>query len=181
MRSADARQSTLFSMVLTEDRVPRTHPLREIREAAAAVVAGMRWKLDAAYPPGGKTVAAPEEVLRALLLWGLYGIPSERRLMEELDYNLLYRWFVGLQLDDPMWSRQAFMDHRKRLAGAGLISEFMRGVLSRLPARVLGNPHFTPNRPLLEAWAGQQRWDEAGAPKAKPTAGRRRRAAAEAE
>lgn len=159
MRSADARQSSLFTIISVEDRVPRSHPLRAVREAAAAVVGDLRWKLDRLYPPGGKTVAAPEEVLRALLLWALYGIPSERRLMEELDYNLLYRWFVGLQIDDPMWSRQAFMDHRKRLAGSGVIGEFIRGVLARLSDRVLGNPHFTPNRPLLEAWAGQQRLD----------------------
>lgn len=163
MRTADARQSSLFAMVQIEDRVPRSHPLRQVRTAACEAATELRGRIDALYPPGGTTVAAPEEVLRGLLLWGLYGIPSERRLMEELDYNLLYRWFVGLQLDDRLWSRQAFADHRKRLGKAGLVGEFVRRTLARLPGRVLANPHFTPNRPLLEAWAGQLRWDAAPA------------------
>jgi transposase len=161
MRTADARQSSLFSTLQIEDRIPRTHPLRQVRSAACAVLGELRHRLDGIYPPDSRTVAAPEEVLRSMLLWGLYGIPSERRLMEELDYNLLYRWFVGLQLDDQLWSRAAFSAHRRRLHKADLIGEFVRLTLTRLPGRVLGNPHFTPNRPLLEAWAGQLRWDVA--------------------
>lgn len=161
MRTADARQASLFSTLQIEDRIPRAHPLRPVRVAACTVLGELRHRLDAIYPADGRTVAAPEEVLRSMLLWGIYGIPSERRLMEELDYNLLYRWFVGLQLDDHLWSRPAFMAHRKRLNKAGLIGEFVRLTLARLPERLLANPHFTPNRPLLEAWAGQLRWDAA--------------------
>jgi transposase len=163
MRSADARQSTLFAMVQTEDRVPRSHPLRQVRAAAAEALASMRYELEACYDPEAatKTAAAPEEVLRALLLFALYGIPSERRLMEELEYNLLYRWFVGLQLDDPLFARVTFQTHRARLAKAGLLGEFIRRTMGGLPEKLLNNPHFSPNRPLLEAWAGQLRWDKA--------------------
>ena len=169
MRTADARQSSLFSTLQIEDRIPRAHPLRPVRTAACAVLAELRPRLDRLYPSASRnTAAAPEEVLRSMLLWGLYGIPSERRLIEELDYNLLYRWFVGLQLDDQLWSRRAFSEHRKRLNKAGLIGEFVRLTLVRLPGRLLGNPHFTPNRPLLEAWAGQLRWDTPDKPARQP-------------
>jgi transposase len=121
MRSADARQSSLFTMLQPEDRVPRAHPLRKVREAAAGALADMRHRLDAAYPAGADLAAAPEEILRAMLLWALYGIPSERRLLEELEYNLLYRWFVGLHLDDRTFARVTFSTHRRRLDRAGLV------------------------------------------------------------
>jgi transposase len=159
MRATDARQGTLFTVLTVEDRVPRNHPLRPVRAAAGETLAEIRHLIDRCYPAAGRTAAAPEEVLRALLLWALYGIPSERRLVEELDYNLLYRWFVGLQLDDRLWSRPSFSDHRHRLQKHGVVAEFIGRTLARLPARVLANPHFTPNRPLLEAWVGQLRWD----------------------
>jgi transposase len=158
MRSADARQSSLFTMLQTEDRVPRAHPLRKVREAAAGALADMRHRLDAAYPAGADLAAAPEEILRAMLLWALYGIPSERRLLEELEYNLLYRWFVGLHLDDRTFARVTFSTHRRRLDRAGLVRDFASRTLARLPPKVLANPHFTPNRPLLESWVGQTRW-----------------------
>ncbi len=162
MRSADARQSTLFSMVQTEDRIPPRHPLRAVRAASAEAITSMRHQLEKLYDPEAatKTAVAPEEVLRALLLLALYGIPSERRLMEELEYNLLYRWFVGLQLDDPMFERSTFRQHRARLTKADVLGEFVRRTLSRTTVAVLKNPHFSPNTPLLEAWAGQLRWDK---------------------
>jgi len=160
MRNADARQSSLFTMVQTEDRVPKTHPLRKVREAAGGALVDMRHRLDALYPSGVETAAAPEEILRALLLWALYGIPSERRLLEELDYNLLYRWFIGLQLDSPTFKHTTFRKHRLRLEKAGVVRDFAALTLARLPAGVLRNPHLSPNRPLLEAWVGQLRWDD---------------------
>ena len=160
MRSADARQSSLFSMIQTEDRVPKAHPLRKVREAAAGALTGMRHRIDAVYPAGVELAAVPEEILRALLLWALYGIPSERRLIEELEYNLLYRWFVGFQLDDRNFERSTFRKHRIRLEKAGVVRDFASRTLARLPPGVLRNVHFTPNRPLLEAWVGQLRWDE---------------------
>jgi len=159
MRNADARQSTLFAMFQTEDRVPKAHPLRRVREAAGGALAEMRHRIDAVYPAKAQMAAAPEEILRALLLWSLYGIPSERRLLEELQYNLLYRWFVGLQLDDRGFARITFRQHRIRLEKAGVLRDFISGTLARLPPGVLRNPHLTPNRPLLEAWVGQLRWD----------------------
>jgi transposase len=161
MRSADARQSTLFSMTSTEDRIPARHPLRAVRTAAAEALAGVRWQIEKLYDPASATatVVAPEEVLRALLLFALYGIPSERRLIEELEYNLLYRWFVGLQLDDPVFKRVTFREHRARLIKSGILGEFIRRTLSGTRVQVMRNPHFAPNKPLLDAWTGQQRWD----------------------
>jgi len=159
MRTADSRQKSLFAMVQPEDRVPKAHPLRKVREAAGAAIADMRHRIDAVYPAGKELAAAPEEILRALLLSALYGIPSERRLMEELEYNLLYRWFVGLQLDDPLFDRQTFRKHRDRLDKTGIVREFVSRTLSRLSPAQLRNPHFAPNRALLESWVGQLRWD----------------------
>lgn len=159
MRNADARQSSLFAMVQPEDRVPKAHPLRKVREATAGAITDMRHRIDAVYPAGKELAAAPEEILRTLLLSALYGIPSERRLMEELEYNLLYRWFVGLQLDDELFARQSFRKHRARLEKAGVVRDFASRTLSRLSPSVLRNAHFTPNRPLLESWVGQLRWD----------------------
>ena len=80
--------------------------------------------------------------------------------MEELEYNLLYRWFVGLQLDDQLFDRQTYRKHRDRLEQAGVVRDFASRTLARLPPGVLRNPHFSPNRPLLESWVGQLRWDE---------------------
>ncbi len=161
MRSADARQSSLFTMIQTEDRIPAKHPLRAIRAASAEAITGMRWQIEKLYDPEAKTktAIAPEEALRSLLLLGLYGIPSERRLIEELEYNLLYRWFVGLQLDDAVFERETFRQHRAKLTKAGILGEFVRRTLSGTRIAVLKNPHFLPNKPLLEAWAGQLRWD----------------------
>lgn len=161
MRSADGRQSTLFAVVAAEDRIPRSHPLRSVRAAAAAVLAEMRPRLERCYAAGAATAtaAAPEEILRALLLRALYGIASERRLLEELAYNLLYRWFVGLQLDDRTFASPTFRRHRLRLERAGLVRDFAARTLARLPPRLLRSPHFAPDRQQIEAWIGQQRWD----------------------
>lgn len=159
MRTADTRQKTLFAMVQPDDRVPKAHPLRKVREATAGAITEMRHRIDAAYPAGKELASAPEEILRALLLSALYGIPSERRLLEELEYNLLYRWFVGFQLDDRIFARITFQQHRRRLDKAGLVREFISRTLARLPPALLRNPHFAPNRALLESWVGQLRWD----------------------
>jgi transposase len=162
MRPADGRQASLFAMTPIEARIPRQHPLRTVRTVAAEVGAGLRPRIDRCYPAAGRGQIAPEEVLRALLLWGLYGHASERRLIEELDYNLLYRWFIGLGIDDPLWSRETFREHRHRLDQGGVVSAFIAGCMTRLTTRILANPHFAPNRALLEAWSGQLRWDEPG-------------------
>jgi transposase len=95
-------------------------------------------------------------VLRALVLFYIYSVPSERQLLEQLEYNLLYRWFVGLEISDEVWSREGFRRNRRRLHDSGLVSEFLARLVTRSRGRLLANPHFTVNRALIEEWSGQQ-------------------------
>jgi transposase len=155
MRSADASQTQLFVSVAMEERVPAKHPLRSVRGYAASVLAELRPRLDQAYDKGGRLAMPPEQVLRALSLWALYGIPSERQLLEQLEYNLLFRWFVGLELEDKVWSRQAFRANRRRLQDRGLVAEFLARVFARSRGRLLANAHFSVNRSLVDAFLGQ--------------------------
>ncbi len=156
MRSDDTTQEALFSFLDVGTRIPARHPIRGVRNAAVAVLADLRPRIDAVYARQRRSGLPPEQVLRALAIWGLYGVASERRLLEELEYNLLYRWFVGFSLDDHVWSRAAFRDHRHRLGEAGIVAEFLARLFARSQGRVLANPHFTVNRALFEAWCGQQ-------------------------
>jgi transposase len=156
MRSDDITQDVLFSFLDVEKRIPARHPIRALRSAAGEVLAALRPRLDELYARFARAGLPPEQVLRALAIWAMYGVPSERRLLEELEYNLLYRWFVGLSPDARVWSRAAFRDHRRRLHGAGLDAEFLTRLFARSQGRVLANPHFTVNRALVEAWIGQQ-------------------------
>ena len=156
MPGEDGAQAALFTTLDVEARIPARHPLRAVRSAAATALAPLAPQLRALYP-GGASRIAPEQVLRAQLLWALMGIASERQLLEELDYNLLYRWFVGLALDTPAWSRAAFMTHRRKLLHAGLTAAFTAGTLARLTPTQLHNPHFRTDQLLLETWAGQLR------------------------
>jgi transposase len=155
MRSADASQTHLFVTVAMEERVPAKHPLRAVRTTAATVLAELRTRLDQAYDKGGRFAMPPEQVLRALVLWALYSVPSERQLLEQLEYNLLFRWFVGFELDDKVWSREAFRANRRRLQEAGVVAEFLARVFARTKGRLLANAHFTVNRSLIEALSGQ--------------------------
>jgi transposase len=155
MPGEDGAQSALFATFDLEARIPARHPLRSVRSAAAPVLAALGPRLRQLYP-GGHSPIAPEQVLRAHLVWALMGIPSERQLLEELDYNLLYRWFIGLGVDAPMWSRAAFQAHRRKLVRAGVLAAFTGGTLARLRAAQLAAPQFRANLPLLEAWSGQQ-------------------------
>jgi transposase len=162
MRGLDCRQTTMFHFVAVEDRVPASHPLRLVRSVAVDVGAELVEKIDALFPNGGRATLPPEQVLRALLLWALYGVPSERRLLEELDYNLLFRWFIGLGLEDPVWAHTTFRINKRRLLTSGLVTEFLARVLSRIRGRhLIGNDHFNPNWSLFEEWSGQQRVEPA--------------------
>jgi transposase len=148
-------QQTLFSLSM-EERIPRSHPLRAVRTAAAAVLTELAPRLApfAATEHGG---VASEPVLRTVLLWGLEGIPSERRLIEEIDYNLLYRWFVGLTPEEHLWSRTAFRRQRQKLQRAGCVAAFVGRTVARLKPGLLAHPHLNVNRALVEAFAGQER------------------------
>jgi transposase len=135
--------------------VPPKHPIRALRGAAAAVLAELRPRIDAVYDRKGRHAIPAEQVLRALCLWAMYSVPSERQLLEQLEYNLLYRWFVGLEISDQVWSREGFRRNRRRLHDSGAVSEFLARVFARSRGRLLANPHFTVNRALIEEWLGQ--------------------------
>ncbi|NIQ96426.1 MAG: transposase, partial [Desulfuromonadales bacterium] len=122
MRGSDSRSGDLFSYVDLDARVPKGHPLRLIRDIVNDVLAGMSSDFSAAYSTMGRPSIAPEKLLRALLLQAFYSIRSERQLMEQLDFNLLYRWFVGLGVDDAVWDASTFCKNRDRLLEAEIAS-----------------------------------------------------------
>jgi transposase len=157
MRGTDRQQSSMFSYISAEQRVPKDHPLRAIRVMVDAALVELRAQLEGMYATGGRPSIAPEKLLRALLLQLLYTVRSERQLMEQLDYNLLFRWFVGLSMDDPVWDVTVFTKNRERLLAGAVAQAFFHQVVSQ--ARVQGlisAEHFTVDGTLIEAWAGQK-------------------------
>ncbi len=131
MRGVDQQQATLFSYVSLEQRVPPEHPLRTLRQMVDTALMGLWDRFEALYPQTGRPSIAPERLLRALLLQILYSIRSERLLMEQLDYNLLFRWFVGLTPDEPVWDPTAFTKHSDRLLAGEVAHAFCAQVLAR--------------------------------------------------
>src|ERR1700747_2075877 len=157
MRGADCEQSSMFSYISAERRVPKDHPLRAIRAMADAALKDLDQRFDAMYAALGRSSIAPERLLRALLLQVLYTVRSERLLMEQLDYNLLFRWFVGLSIDDPVWDVTVFTKNRDRLLEAEVSEAFFAAVLAQARQRdLLSDEHFTVDGTLIEAWAGQK-------------------------
>lgn len=150
----DPAQLTLFTLSIDE-RIPRRHPLRTIRTAASAVLDHLAPRL-APFTSTARHTIPSDHVLRSMLLWGLYSLPSERRLVEEIDYNLLYRWFVGITPEARMWSRETFRSRRLVLTRAGCVSAFIGRTMARLKNDTLANSRLSVNRPLLDAWAGQE-------------------------
>jgi len=159
MRGLDARQTQMFTFLQVEDRVPQSHPLRQVRAVAINVQAEIQGRLDRLYARSGRVSIPPEQLLRAMLLWALYGVPSERRLLEEMEYNLLFRWFVGHGLEEEVWPRTTFAENRQRLVVAGAAGDFFARTLAALPPRLLYNDHFSLNRSLVEEWSGQRELD----------------------
>jgi len=157
MRGTDRKQSQLFSYVSLEERVPRKHPLRLMRKFTDRVLAELSPQFEAIYAKQGRPSIPPEQLLRALLLQVLYSIRSERLLMEQLDYNLLFRWFVGLELDDKVWVPTVFTKNRDRLLKGEIAEAFLAGVVREARRRrLLSDEHFTVDGTLLEAWASQK-------------------------
>jgi transposase len=157
MRGDDLQQSALFSYVSPEQRVPQDHPLRRLLPLVNAALAGMSRRFTTLYAQGGRPSIAPEKLLRALLLQILYTIRSERLLMEQLNYNLLFRWFVGLNLDDPVWDATVYSKNRERLLKGEVAKAFFRQVLAQAEERnLLSDEHFTVDGTLIEAWASQK-------------------------
>ena len=157
MRGADHQQSTMFSYISAERRVPREHPLRAIRAMADRALKELGPRFDAIYASSGRPSIAPERLLRALLLQVLYTVRSERLLMEQLDYNFLFRWFVGLSLDERVWDATVFSKNRDRLLAGEVADGFFAAVLSQARAQgLLSDEHFTVDGTLIEAWAGHK-------------------------
>ena len=155
MRGEDRQQGAMFSYLSPEQRVPRDHPLRAIRELVDGVLGELSPEFARLYAANGRPSIAPEKLLRALLLQVLYTIRSERLLMEQLDYNILFRWFVGLNMDDAVWVPTVFSKNRDRLLEGDMASAFFEGVVGKLRENgLLSDEHFTVDGTLLEAWAG---------------------------
>jgi len=157
MRGDDPRHDSMFSYVAPEARVRADHPLRPIRRMTDAALARLSPRFDRLYSTTGRPSIPPEKLLRALLLQMLYSIRSERLLMEELDYSVLYRWFVGLSLDDPVWDPTTFTKNRDRLLDGDIADAFFAEVLAAIKQDgLLSDEHFTVDGTLLEAWASHK-------------------------
>ncbi len=157
MRGDDEQQLGVFSYVSPEQRVPTDHPLRALRAMADEALRELRARFNQLYAKTGRPSIAPEKLLRALLLQVLYSVRSERMLMEQLDYNLLFRWFVGLNMDDVIWDATVFTKNRQRLLDGDIAEAFFAAVLQQARQRdLLSDEHFTVDGTLLEAWAGQK-------------------------
>ena len=147
----------MFSYLSPEQRVPADHPLRPIREMSDRALKGLARKFDEIYSATGRPSIAPEKLLRALLLQVLYTVRSERLLMEQLEYNLLFRWFVGLNMDEPVWVATVFSKNRDRLLEGDIAERFFDGVLKQArEADLLSDEHFSVDGTLIEAWASQK-------------------------
>lgn len=157
MRGKFEDQGDLFSYVSPEARVPKDHPLRKIRELVRDVLRDLNRTLGALYSKEGRPSIPPEQLLSALLLQVFYGIRSERQLMEQLDYNLLYRWFVGLAPDDPVWDPTTFTKNRTRLENGEAFAKFMAKLLNHPEVKpLLSSEHFSVDGTLIEAWASHK-------------------------
>ena len=157
MRGNEEQQEAVFSYVSLEQRVPSDHPLRKIRPMADRALEDLSALFDQIYAQGGRPSIAPERLLRALMLQVLYTIRSERLLMEQLDYNLLFRWFVGLRMDDPIWDATVFTKNRERLVNAEVAARFFEAVLKQAAqTQLLSDEHFTVDGTLVEAWANRK-------------------------
>ncbi len=173
MRGNDAVAGSLFSYVDLEKRVRADHPLRVIRDVVNAALSAMSAEFDALYSPFGRESIPPERLLRALLLQAFYTIRSERQLVERIEFDLLFRWFVGLGVDDPVWDATSFSKNRDRLLAGEIASRFLATVLARPKVKaLLSSEHFPVDGTLLEAWASTKSFrpkDGSGPP---PGAGR---------
>src|ERR687891_596731 len=155
MRGDDRQPDAMFSYVSAEQRVPPDHPLRAIRTLVDEVLRDMSREFDGLYATVGRPSIPPERLLRAQLLQIFYSIRSERLLMEQLDYNLLFRWFVGMDMDEPIWAPTVFTKNRDRLLNQEIARSFFRRVVERAEG-LMSDEHFTVDGTLIEAWASQK-------------------------
>jgi transposase len=161
MRGSDINQSGMFSYVSPEDRVPEDHPLRVTRKMCNEALKKLSGRFSKMYSRLGRRSVPPEQLLRALLLQILYSIRSERLLMEQLQYNLLFRWFVGLNMDEAVWDATVFSKNRQRLLEGEIAQAFFEAVLLQARERdLLSDEHFTVDGTLLEAWASKKSYQK---------------------
>src|SRR5260370_8617150 len=137
MRGQDEQQLGVFSYVSPEQRIPHDHPLRQLRVTADEALRELKARFSRLYARTGRPSIAPEKLLRALLLQVLYSVRSERMLIEQLDYSLLFRWFVGLNMDDPIWDVTVFTKNRQRLLAGYIADAFFAALLKQARARNL--------------------------------------------
>src|SRR6266705_2223346 len=157
MRGHDEQQGGMFSYISPEKRVPQDHPLRRIRGMTDAALQAMSPLFAQLYSRIGRPSIAPEKLLRALLLQAFYSVRSERLLMEQLDYNLLFRWFVGMNVDDAVWDVTVFTKNRDRLLEGEIAKVFFDQVLAQAAQQgLLSDEHFTVDGTLIEAWANRR-------------------------
>ena len=181
MRGWDVKSDALFSYVSCEARVPKDHPLRPIRQIVDKALATLSPEFEKLYAKLGRPSIPPERLLRALLLQAFYSVRSELQLMEQLDYNLLFRWFVGLSLDEAVWDETVFTKNRERLIEGDIARRFMAAVLNQEPVKaLLSDDHFSVDGTLIEAWASMKSFrpkDGGGEPPAPGRNGERDRLA----
>jgi transposase len=157
MRGDDTQQAAMFSYLMPEQRVPSDHPLRPILAMVNVALKRIDTALEKMYAEGGRPSIAPEKLLRALLLQMLYSVRSERMLMEQMQYNLLFRWFVGLNMDDGVWDVTVFTKNRDRMLEGSIAQQFFEAVIEQARAQhLLSDEHFSVDGTLLEAWASDK-------------------------
>ena len=176
MRGDDESQGAVFSYVGLEQRVPKDHPLRAIRRMTDAALQELDAQFESLYARRGRPSIAPEKLIRAQLLQVLYSIRSERQLMEQLDYNLLFRWFVGLNIDDPVWDVTVFTKNRERLIEGEIAEQLLLAVVEQArAAQLLSEEHFTVDGTLIQAWANRRSFREKPDPPERGTGARGRK------
>jgi transposase len=169
VRGEDVSQESLFTTVHLDTFVPQDHPLRSIRELLDRAMQNLSWLFDGIYSDSGRESIPPERLIRALLLQVLYSIRSERQLVEQINYNLLYRWFIGLTIDDAVWHHSSFSTNRDRLLDNDVITELFEEVVNLArKQKLLSDEHFSVDGTLIQAWASQKSYrrkdDDSGPP-----------------
>jgi transposase len=173
MRGEDQQNQTLFSYVRPDSRIPLNHPLRLIRQVTDAALASLSDQFDALYASEGRPSIPPERLLRALLIQAFYSVRSERLLMEQMDYNLLFRWFVGLSVDEPVWDASTFSKNRDRLLAGDFAAGFLTAVLDTQQVKaLLSSDHFSVDGTLIQAWASIKSFRRKDGQDEPPSAGR---------
>ena len=176
MRGDDEEQGAVFSYIGLEQRVAQDHPLRLVRRMTDVALRELDEQFEALYARRGRPSIAPEKLIRAQLLQVLYSVKSERQLMEQLDYNLLFRWFVGLNIDDPVWDPTVFTKNRERLIEGEIAERLLLAVVEQArAAQLLSAEHFTVDGTLIQAWASRRSFREKPEPPERGTGARGRK------